>query len=258
MKWSSLDSIVCSQLLNRGYTMHRYLPFLKYASDCLRELIADDLKIINSVTLTLNSYNAIAIPSDCVDWIRIGMQNGQYVKPLMQTDGFNQQYNYQPNGQPAPWPAIAEGLSDLAYFGVPFLSYYVNQYNSRGENIGGLYGYRTDGSPFIFQVFPQRGGSGEVQFDSSLGITNCVFDYISDGRTASGISMIPYYAENCIEKYIDASLLENNRSVSDSSKERLWNKYVGARVVLRGRMNELTADDILSIFRNTYSATVKT
>jgi hypothetical protein len=258
MKWSTLDSIVCSQLLNRGYTMHRYLQFLKYGADCLRELSMDDLKIINTVTLTLNSYNAVAIPPDCLDWIRIGMQNGQYVKPLMQTDGFNQQYNYQPNGLPAPWPAIAEGLSDLAYFGVPFLSYYVNQYNSRGENIGGLYGYRTDGSPFIFQVFPNRGSGGEIQFDSSLGITNCVVDYISDGRSVSGISMINTYAENCIERYIDWQMLENRRDISDNSKERLFNKYVGSRVVLRGRMNELTADDILSIWRNTYSATVKT
>lgn len=255
MKYSSLDTIVKGVLMNKGYTLHWYLQCLKYASDCLRELAMDDLKIINSASITLTPYSAAPIPVDCIDWIRIGIKNGEYVKPLTQVDGYNRMYNYGTNGLPKPWPDIVENLSDLAYFGVPFLTYYVNQYNSRGENIGGLFGYRTDGSPFTFMVVKER---NEIQLDPQLHAKTIVLDYISDGRSASAVSMVDTYAEACIEAWCYYQFSEHNRSVSDSTKERLYQKYVGQRVVLRGRQNDLTADDILGIFRNNYNASPKT
>lgn len=255
MKYSKLDFIVRGFLFNKGYTMHRYAQCLKYASDCLRELAMDDLKIINNAVLSLNSYSAVAIPSDCIDWIGVGVQNGQYVKPLTKVDGFNRNYNYDASGNPKAYPQLSEGVSDLAYFGVPYLTFYVNSYNSRGENIGGLYGFRTDGAPFIYQPIKER---NEIQFDPALGYSRVVLTYISDGRSNSAASMVDTYAEKTIEDYMDWQLHEHNRSVSAGEKQRKFDMYVGTRTVLRARENDLTTEDIMALFRNNYNASPTT
>lgn len=254
MMYTTADILCKSILMNRGYSIHWYLPVLKYLADGLGELALDDLKISNSVLLKLNSYNAAPIPNDFLDYIRIGIQNGEYVKPMTQNDGYNRMYNYDPHGNPQPWPAQAEGAMDLAVYGVPYLSYYVNSYNARGENVGGLYGFRTDGAPFTFDIIAER---NEIQFDSALGATKVVMDYLSDGRTVSAASKILIYAENTLRDYCYWQLDEHKRNISGGEKERKYNKYVGSRVVLRGRMNDLTNNDYINIYRNSYNAAPK-
>jgi hypothetical protein len=255
MQYSKLDYIVKGFLLNRGYTLHWYVQFLKYASDCLRELSMDDLKIVNTVVLTLNQYYAVTIPSDCLDWIAVGLENGQYIKPLTQVDTLNRAYNYDSNGNPKPYPQTLEGVSDLAFFGVPYLTWYINSYNSRGENIGGIYGFRTDGAPYIYQVMKER---NEIQFDSSFPCKRVVLTYVSDGRSSTAASMVDTYAEKTIEDWMDWQHAEHNRTIPSGEKERKFNKYVGSRTVLRGREDNLSVDDITAIWRNNYTATVKT
>lgn len=256
MYYSTADQIVKSILMNKKYSIHWYVEVMKYLSDCLRELAMDDLKIVNSTWLTLTPYRAAAIPPDFLDFIRIGVPNGEFVRPMTQNEGYNRLLNYDPNGNPQPWPQIPDGGQNLTVFGVPYLSYYVNMYNARGENVGGLYGYRTDGSPFTFEIVPER---NEIQFDSQFsGCERIVMDYLSDGRTVSAASKVITYAEKTIEDYVDLQLDENNRSTPESVKMRKERKYVGSRTLLRGRLNDLTVDDYLSIYRNTYNAAPKT
>lgn len=255
MQYSTADQIVKSILMNKKYSIHWYVEVLKYLSDCVGELAMDDLKIVNSTWLNLTSYKAAPIPNDFLDYIRIGVPNGEYVKPMTQNEGYNRLNNYDPSGNKQPWPQVPNGGQDLTIFGIPFLTYYTTMYNSRGENVGGMYGYRTDGSPFTFEIIAER---NEIQFDSALECDKIVMDYLSDGRSASAASKIITYAENTIRDYVYWQLDEHNRSVSDSRKQRLFNKYVGSRTVLRGRLNDLTTNDYLGIYRNTYNAAPKT
>ncbi len=237
--------------MNRRLTLHWYVPVLKLVSDCLRELAMDDLKICNSKLLVLNSYNAAPIPDDYMDYIRIGTRNGQYVKPMTQNDGYNRMYNYDQGGNPIPFPTTQSGDLELAVFGIPFLSYYVNSYNARGENVGGLYGYRTDGSPFTFDIIQER---NEIQFDANLGFEHAVMDYISDGRSSTAATKIITYAEATIEEYVYDALDRHSRP---GAPQQMSPRYVGARTVLRGRLNDLTTDDYINIYRNTYNASPK-
>lgn len=255
MQFSTADRITKSILMNHKYPVHWYTEVLKYVSDCLAELSMDDLKIVNSVWLNLNAYKAAPIPPDFIDYVRIGRPNGEYVRPFIQNEGYNRMNNYDASGNKIPWPQVPNGGMDLTIFGIPYFTFYMNMYNSRGENIGGLYGYRTDGSPFTFDIIPER---NEIQFDSALDCDQLVMDYISDGRNANAATMIPIYAEATLRAYVDWQLEEYNRSTPASEKERLKNWYLGQRVVLRGRMNDLTIDDYLGVYRNSYNAAPKT
>src|SRR5262245_61632986 len=162
MRRSNLDTIVRGELLNHGFSLHFYLQVLKYASDCLREMAMDDLKVVNSAELTLTSYKAVTLPCDYLDFVAMGPKNGQYIKLMAATDGFNRMYNYNSSGDPQPWPSAGDSAQVLADFGIPQLAFYINSYNNRGENIGGLYGYRSEGSPYIYKILEER---NEIQLD---------------------------------------------------------------------------------------------
>lgn len=254
MIYSSLDAIVKGFLMNRQYPIHYYPQALKYSSDCVREISFDDLKLINSKQLTVNTDGSVTLPSDYQDWVRAGIINGQYIKPLNQSKGFNRMTNYDANGHPISWPVSNTVSSDAVVFGVPFLSWYTNSYNARGENTGGLYGYVSDGSPMTFEIFPEK---NQLQLNQSLGATSIVLDYIGDGRSIDNASHINSYAESTIESFIDWKFAEANRNVGGGEKDRLFRRYVREREILRARMNDMDVNGIINIFRKNYQASAK-
>lgn len=256
MKRSNIDTIVRATLLKKGYPLHFYVQAIVYAVDCLREMTFDDLKVINSIELPLTNYKAVKLPGDFADLILLGVSNGQYLKPLTKTVNLNRLYNYNDRGVPQPYQHTGDSAAVLADFGVPQLAFYINSYNNRGENIGGLYGYRTDGSPYVYEVFEER---NEIQLDMDFGFSSVVLQYISDGRSSDAATSVDVYAEDCIDKYINWQFAENNRSIGMGERERKFQRYVRAREVFRGRKNDLDLDTIRNfIFRKNYSAALKT
>jgi hypothetical protein len=254
MKFSSLDIIVKSALLNKRLTLHYYIEALKHSSDCVREMAFDDMKIVNSQSLTVQPWGAITLPCDYIEWIRVGIPNGQYLKPLNVSTGMNRMYNYGPGGIPELWPVEVQNNFDSVIFGIPYLSWYVNSYNSRGENTGGLYGYRSDGAPMTFEVMKER---NEIQLNQNLNITSVVLDYLSEGRTITNATRIDSYAEKSIETYIDYGMALNNQRLSMGEKEMFYAKHVRQREIYRARNNDLDTAGIINIFRKNYTATVK-
>jgi len=254
VNFSSLDAIVKGVLSARSYPIHYYRRALKFSSDCVREISFDDLKIVHSKQITTTASGAVNVPCDFVDWIRVGIINGQYLKPLNQSKGFNRMDNYDSGGHPIDWPVTNNTSSDAVVFGVPFLSWYTNSYNARGENTGGLYGYVSDGSPMTFEYFAEK---GQIQLNQALGATSIVLDYIGDGRSLDNASKINPYAEAVIESYIDWKFAANNRNVSGGEKEDLYRKYVRQREILRARMNDMDTNGVMNIFRKNYQASVK-
>ena len=86
--------------MQRGYPIHFYIQALKSASDCLRELTFDTLQNINTVKLAVSETGVAELPCDFVDHIKIGVERGQYVKPLVQKDGLNRLQKTDNTGQP--------------------------------------------------------------------------------------------------------------------------------------------------------------
>lgn len=66
----TLHEIVNSILLEKGYPIHWYGQYLKYASAILRELLFDTLKITN--TVIFDGDKEYPVPCDYMDWVRIG------------------------------------------------------------------------------------------------------------------------------------------------------------------------------------------
>jgi hypothetical protein len=94
MKFTSLDQVVKGYLLQRRYPIHFYIDFLVYAQRCFEEISFDSIGNVRTQKLSINSYNAVTLPDDYMDWIKVGVENGQFVKPLINRPGMNRLNNF--------------------------------------------------------------------------------------------------------------------------------------------------------------------
>jgi len=74
--------------------MHFYVDFLVYAQRCFEEISFDTIGNIRSVRIPINEFSCAPLPDDYMDWCKIGVQIGQFVKPLINRPGMNRLRNY--------------------------------------------------------------------------------------------------------------------------------------------------------------------
>src|SRR5882757_6471794 len=198
MNWTSLDNIARSLLLQKGLPLHWYVQFLKYCADAYRELCFDSMRAINTVVLPISQIDFAAnLPCDYVDWIKVGVPQGQLVQPLVQRPSINRLTNYTAQGQ-----ATTYGNGQTVNMDFPFWPGYwmFQNIDDLGENVGRLYGYNTGFTNNFFKVIPER---GQIQFAETLQQTEAVLEYISSGQTVSNATKIDPQAQAVMEAYAD-------------------------------------------------------
>jgi hypothetical protein len=224
----TIDRIVTSVLLQKGYSIHWYLQILKYATDCLRELQFDTIGVVRTDVLPVNEYKAIVLPKGYVDFVKVGIPNGQFVLPLGQREGLTRINNYDTHGN----KILHEMLTSSAV---------ENAYDINGRAIGKWFGYNTKSQVDSFKVLEER---NEIQLDERLEIDAVLLEWISDGSESDNASKVDPYAQKCIERYVDWQLSAQNRSVGLNEAREKERLYKEAYVELRGRRNGLTIEDI--------------
>ena len=137
MTYISLDSIVIKFLLDNGYPIHWYFQTLSNSVEVLRELHFDVLKSVNIVPLTINHYHAADLPCDYVDFTKVGVMVGQFVRPLVQRESINRMTNVV-NNVKSDYPS--GNNSEGVYYpnGSPGFGFAwsTNIWNDYGENVG--------------------------------------------------------------------------------------------------------------------------
>lgn len=246
MKWTSLDSIVCSTLINRGYPVHYYFQFLKLATDCLRELNFTTLGNIKTQKLLLNDYYAAKLPNDYVDYVKIGYPVGQYVKPMGSRGGLTRLNEYDTNGNKILHTDNTQSNTLNGWTGY----WYHNVINSNGENVGRGYGSSGGNRYDNFKILKER---GEIQFNEHVATDYIILEYISDGLEADNATKVTPYAQGCIEAYIIWKMKDYNRNISRGEVADEERKYFNQLRYLRARMADWTTTEILRTVRQTYS-----
>lgn len=253
MRYQTLDGIVRSALLQRGYSLHWYLQALKAASDCLRELTFDTLKNVNTVKLPVSDTGVVTLPCDYVDIVKLGLEVGQYVKPLVPKDGINRLQNTDSNGLPINYdniPFSNSALTEGEYYRINW----AERFSADGEPLGRDYGFNAGWIQDGYKVIRER---GEIQLDQQL-ITDFVYlEYISDGQSSDNATKVHPYAQSTIEKYIFWQFKEHSRAYSPGERQIARNEFSIERRILRARLNGLTADQIKRIVNKSYTASIK-
>jgi len=252
MKYTSLHKIITGYLLQRRYPIHFYVEFLVYANRGFQELHFDSLKNVRTKKLPLNSYGAATLPCDYMDWSKIGVPNGQFIKPLANRPGLSRLNSFDDTGEKVAYPS-----EDDPAFRSPFGLYvglgYSVRYNDKLENTGRLYGSRGNQSQ-TFGVFVER---NEIQVNIDVNATEMVLEYISDGQEIDNATMVHPYAIHTIEAWINWKHKENNRSYSEGERMRAQRQFELQHRILRARLNPISVADIKAIINRNNHAAIK-
>lgn len=236
MRGATLNGITRSCLKQLKKPIHYYADFLKFSSDCLRELLFDSLQIINTVRLPVNEFGEAEIPSDAVDVFGVGIQVGQFVRPLVEKSSINRLANYDTDdGSQIVYPDI---IGDTNELGLP-IQWVGNHTNMIGENTGGYYGIGAGSEPDTFEIIEER---NVIQVNQNLSATKIVAKYISDGTFANAATTIPLYAVKTIETYVFWQFKEVSRSYGLGDAQAAKRLFERQHEILRARKNSLTPE----------------
>ena len=252
MKLYTLDKIVRSALTDKAYPMHWYLQFLHYGVDALRMLNFDVLQNVKSVRLPVNSYKAVTLPCDFVDYIRVGNEVGQYIYPHGEKrDSFNRLNKFDSNGNKIAYGDIeaANGILPNDWEGF----WYTNYLNDKGEHLGRIFN-NFSGTRDSFVILRER---GEMQLDTSYIGTEIVLDYVTDGLTTSASNAIHPYAIDCIKAYIFYKMKEHSRAYNMGERQMAREEFYNQLRILKARMNSIDINDIRRSLDRGYGPVIK-
>ncbi len=235
MTYRTLDEIVHSILIQSGKSVHYYMQVLKFSSDCLRELQFDVLGNIKSKKLEANSYGAIELPCDYIDYIRIGTPSGQNIHNSGGVINFNRLVNIDETGQKVLYPT-----NQWAY-GTEWGKWvYPN-----GAYPDYSYSVRNSG----FEIIQER---GEIQLSQYGNFGFLILDYITDGSEIDNAIKVHPYAQACIEAYVFWQLKAKNRTFGAGEANNEKAEYDRQYRILRGRKSDLTPDNVKAVISRYY------
>jgi hypothetical protein len=250
MRYITLNHITNSYLSQTRKPRHYYYRFLKYAADSFRELTFDTLKVINSTRIPVDqSTKSAKVPPDFIDWVKVGVQVGQFVRPLIKKNSINRLVNYSESGEKSAYgnPILSDDF-------VAAVGWIGNRVNDNGENTGGFYGAGAGSEPDTFDFIRER---GEIQLNENFTKDFIYLDYLSDGTSLNSATQIDPYAQKTIEKYIDWQFKENSKSFGAYDAERAKQQFYNELRILRGRLDDLKPETVERIINRSRKATLK-
>tara|TARA_R110002020_G_scaffold24921_2_gene81296 strand:- start:10 stop:729 length:720 start_codon:yes stop_codon:yes gene_type:complete len=238
MQVENIDNVVKSALFTCGKSIHYYIQFLHYALKCVQELNYDSLKNIKSVEITLASDNTATLPTDYVDWCKVGFATNQFISILGQNGDFSRLAQTSNSSD--------DTLHDLTAF-------FYNVTNRYGEHKGQVYGIGND-NQISFKVLPER---DLIQVDQRFTKDSIILEYITDGTSTTSTTLVHPYAAQTIEDYIFWKYKANNRKYNRFDARIARDEYYDQLRRLRARMNPLTVTDIVRSLRSGYKMSIK-
>ena len=242
---TTLHKIVTGMLLKKRLPIHFYIEFLTYCAAGLRELQFDTMGNIQTLKLPINSYGAVTVPCGMLDIIKLGIPNGQYVRPLASRIGMNRLNNYDDNGTIIPY--------DADNFFTGFCNGYAVHHNENWENTGRFYGNRGNGVNTFIWVKERN----EIQINIAIQATEVILEFITDGSECDNATKVNAYAIATLEAYANWQETENKRGASEFEKSQDRKKFDHEHGLLRARLNPLTVADIKYIWNRNNHGSIK-
>lgn len=233
--------------MSSNLTMHWYVQFLHYALKCYNDLNYHSIRRVKSVRLTVNAYNAVTLPTDYVDYVRIGVEAGQYVRPLGVNNDFNRMVASDNGGA---YTDIIDNNALWFFNG----AWYGGGVNAFGEITAGEYGHGNGNERRGFRVIPER---NEIQLDVDYA-AGCiiVLDYIYFSASATSLT-VPPYAEETIESYIKWKWYEQKGDVNRFDVRTAKEEYYNELRKLRAATMRFSKTDLLRTLRRNFMQSPK-
>jgi len=248
MIFANLDMIVRRTLLEKGLPIHYYLEVMLHQSAAIRELSKDSLKIINTVTLPVNSYSAIDLPDDFKDDVGVAIAVGNLLQPVPKKSSITPLRQVDDDGNYISYSTPQEhGETTFGFVGSWFWYWNISDY---GEPTGKLYGAGGGAKQNGYAVFKER---RQIQLSETFTSGDVVLMYVSSGQSVDNATQIDWDAFAAIQAYSNWKQ-SGNADLKDSPEARTW---YNERRLLRANLNDLTLVDLKNIMREQYRASMK-
>lgn len=247
---SLVDQFCISLDLPTDKYFNKFLSWLLFE---LTQLKMDAANDVITVKLPISETNTVTLPGDYVDWVKIAIPYGQYVKTLAVNEDLSTEERTLGNPEfskdyPPGW--LPNGTDISSYGG-----FELSNYGGRALfSVGG--GLPSRGH---FKIVGRPGNNFELLLDAGIPAEEIYIEYIGIGLNPCGETILsPYLGEWAMavlnhnyEKYMPPAR-RSEAAIMRTGRE-LWH----ATQKVRGRTNKLTPTDVLAITRRSYRLTNK-
>lgn len=242
-QWFKLSSIVDTACGRLGISVNHYFQrLLGFAKWELIQLKIDRANEVKTVLLPVSDNFVVQVPSDCLDYVKVGVPDGQFVKTigvnakLMRLDRSDNQISFSRSFTPG---MIPNGTSIESYTG-NFVNYGGRALPTSG---GGL---PQEGH---FQ-FVSRSGYKEILLDGNLCTDEIYLEYVGLGINPCGETIVnPSISDYLLKKVLEIYEEEIEPKATEASIERRKRASAEAFIKVSGRTNSVSPDDLYNIVR---------
>lgn len=238
MRFVSLDQVVCSTLISRGYPVHYYMPFMNWSINCLKEIHQRHMAFaVIPKRLLLDENKSTQIPEDCQMLIKVGYLDGQRFSVMTQDDSLTVSYNRNSEGD-----AVPHGTSgDYSKAGV------LRNFDSNGNDLGGNFGASYSPGFNKYKVIPYQ---NRIQVSESYPFGYIDVEFVTDGTEFDNTTKILPILQPALVAYNVWQLKENSRAYGLQERQIAKAAYDEEIRVVRANMADWSMEDILDILRS--------
>jgi hypothetical protein len=239
---------VVMSVLNRikDYTMRDYYFYMQLAIEGFTELSLWHLDSVEVVYLTMNEAKVVNLPSDFIDYTKIGIPINGKLRVLTRHDKILFPRTFI-DGTPVGNSDSSDTLdaASLVYFSDHFRG---------GQYVGGLYGMPGGVDDAYYRIDRER---RTIAFSGSVPRSEIVLEYISSGVNTTGSTLIPREAVPALRTYILWQSVENDKITAYNEKERRKRNHEEEVAALRSFQDIFTADEYKRLIWGSSRQTIK-
>lgn len=208
----SLRYVVMSYLMRKNdYTMRNYKKLLQFVIDGYAELNLYHIANIEVQYFFMDANKTISVPSDFVDWVKVGIPVNGKLKVLTNDEHMLLPRKFQDGKDVGNLDATAINQ------GVFFTDHFRN-----GKYVGGLYGM-PGGVNVAYYRYDRE--LRQFIFTGDIPRSEVVIEYVSNGVKLSGATVIERKCLGSLRAYLAWQMVEYDDRVSDARKDRREKKF---------------------------------
>ena len=249
---TTIDSLVRNVLMELNLPIHFYFRAATIGIRTMRDLNLGTLPYVKTARLTVDAFNECDIPTDLVDWIKVGTQKGAEITPM----GENKSYNRLPNlddtdtqvsyNQPTGHTVSINSSFNNYTFGKAVNDY--GEINGKMFGLGG--GTRSD----EFKFFPER---AKILVGGSLTEGDILYIEYVAYDTSQFYTGIPVVASAFVEQSIKFNFARYDRTGRLGDINREQQILTTEKRKLKAALKSIDKESMLRLFRSNYKQSIK-
>lgn len=258
--YRKLSELVNDALLDNGLGMQHEFQFMRWGMKYAEELHFDHLRDIRTVRLNMQPWKAVELPSDCVDWVAVGVQYGSDIATFVNEKNIALEFDLDPDTQQQlpnaePTYNVDESrLPELADGVFPFLNL-----SALGEDTGKLFGLTVKDNGLGYVTENTNKDVNELQFRGNwVKTSNPVYlMYISNLWDPQAETLINPMMAEYIVSGVNKEYTSRAKNVSGFAKQAAKEEFDRQYNRILDLKWELSVDDILEYIKSQYRMTPK-